>query len=65
VDVACEQTDGQRDRQIQTDRYNEANSRFSLFIRRRLKIKIFKIVSLLGALGGVFSIKEQTHPVGI
>jgi hypothetical protein len=52
------------DRQRQTDGYSEDNKSFSLFIRVRTKIKILKIVSLHVASGGVFSFREETHPVG-
>jgi hypothetical protein len=52
------------DRQRQTERHNEDNKRFSLFTRVRTKIKILKIVMLHVTLGGVFSFKEETHPMG-
>jgi len=52
------------ERHRQTERYNEDNTRFSLFMRVRTKIKILKIVSLHVTLGGVFSFKEETNPTG-
>jgi len=56
--------DGWIDRQRQSERYNEDNKHFSLFLRVRTKIKILKIVSLHVTLGGSFSFKEETHPTG-
>jgi len=51
--------DGWIDRQRQTERYNEDNKCFSLFMRVRTKIKILKIVSLHVTFGEFASLRRK------